>query len=48
MSGAVRHRSARRSPKAEGLYVWIVGSLVLGTSALSLYDTYLLLSLLSE
>jgi hypothetical protein len=34
--------------RAQGVYAWIVGSLVLGTTALSLFDTYLLLTLMAE
>lgn len=47
-SAISRRSSAKRGAKAQGLYVWIVGSLVLATTALSLFDTYLLLSLMTE
>ena len=45
-----RRQTARRTsaPQAEGLYIWIAGCLVLATTILSLFDTYLLLTLMAE
>lgn len=37
----------RGSTQLEGVYVWIVGLLVLSTTALSLYDMYHLLMLMN-
>ena len=43
-------RTGRRTSttRDQGLYVWTVGSLVLATTVLSLFDTYLLLTLMAE
>lgn len=43
-------RTGRRpsTTRDQGLYGWIVGSLVLATTVLSLLDTYLLLTLMAE
>jgi hypothetical protein len=43
-------QTARRTSttRDQGLYVWIVGSVVLATTVLSLFDTYLLLPLMAE
>jgi hypothetical protein len=48
VSGPRRTGRRTSTTRDQGLYVWIVGSVVLATTVLSLFDTYLLLTLMAE